>query len=307
MNDIATGTLVKHVSLGVGKVVAVEPTAVHVFFPESKKRYAAKLRWPAAQPLLSRDGVEPDAWLGGLTSFALDRSTGRYALAANFLSHGDAIAEFLKTFPQGFADPAYVGDGSGKRERASRWRAASSEWARAFGGGQGERLLADGELREIVRRALRVGKHVTSIPGAIDQDTLAEALEPDEVGAAFFDALFGLISVPSPARARFEKLVRASAALAVGPDLVWPMATLFPFLAEPSRYVLLLPKPACAAAARLGCDLRFDAAPNWFTYNALRAFSGQLLDELRENGATDFIDVEAFLHSLGTPASRRKR
>src|SRR5690242_8164071 len=82
MTDIATGTLVKHVSLGIGKVVAVEPTAVHVFFPESEKRYAAKLRWPAARPLLTKDGVESNAWLEGLTSFALDAATGRYALAA---------------------------------------------------------------------------------------------------------------------------------------------------------------------------------------------------------------------------------
>lgn len=307
MIDIANGSLVKHVSLGIGKVVAVEPTAVHVFFPQSEKRYAAKLRWPAAGALLTRDGVEPNAWLAGLTSFALDPKTGRYALAANFVSHADAIAEFLKTFPGGFADPAYVGDGSGKRERASRWRAASLEWTQVFGGGQADQLLADGELREVVRRALRVGRHVTSVPGAIDEDVLEEALEPGDVVEAFFGALFGLVSVPSPTRARFEKLFAAADALGVEPDLVWPVATLFPFVADPSRHVLLLPKPACGAAARLGCNLRYKPALNWVTYNAMRGFSEQLLEKLRPHGARDLIDVEAFLHALGTPAPRRKR
>jgi hypothetical protein len=307
MTDIATGSLVKHVSLGIGKVVAVEATAVHVFFPHSEKRYAAKLRWPAASPLLTRDGVEPDAWLAGLTSFALDPKTGRYALAANFLTHDEAVAEFLKTFPKGFADPAYVGDGTGKRERASRWRAANAEWTQAFGGGQGERLVADGELREVIRRALRVGGHVTSVPGMIDQDVLAEALEPGDVVAAFFDALFGLLSVPSPARPRFEKLFTSSDALGVEPDLAWPMATLFPFVADPTRHVLLLPKSACAAAARLGCDLRYKPAPNWATYGALRGFSEQLLEELKVQGARDLIDIEGFLHAVGTPAPRKKR
>jgi hypothetical protein len=307
MNDIANGSLVRHVSLGIGKVVAVEPTAVHVFFPQSEKRYAAKLRWPAASALLTRDGVAPDPWLAGLTSFALDLKTGRYALASNFLSHADAIAEFLKMYPGGFTDPAYVGDGTGKRERASRWRAATTEWAHVFGGGQGEQLLADGELREVVRRALRVGRHASGVPGAVDQDVLEEALEPGDVVSTFFAALFGLLSAPSPARARFEKLFTAADALGVEPDLVWPLATLFPFIADPSRHALLLPRPACGAAARLGCDLRYKPAPNWVTYDALRRFSEQLLEELRPRGARDLVDVEAFLHALGTPAPRRKR
>lgn len=307
MIDIANGSLVKHVSLGIGKVVAVEPTALHVFFPQSEKRYAAKLRWPAAKPLLTQDGVERNAWLAGLTSFALDPKTGRYALASNFLSHDDAVAEFLKVFPGGFADPAYVGDGSGKRGRASRWRAASSEWTQAFGGGQGDQLLADGELREVIRRALRVGRHVTGVAGTVDQEVLDEALEPGDVVSAFFGELFGLLSVPSPARARFEKLFTAADALGVELDFVWPMATLFPFVADPSQHVLLLPRPACGAAARLGYDLRYKTAPNWVTYNALRGFSEQLLEKLRPHGARDLIDVEVFLHVVGIPAPRRKR
>ena len=63
MHEIATGTLVKHRSLGIGKVVAVEASALHVFFPESASRYAAKLRWPAVSPFLTREGFEPNTWL----------------------------------------------------------------------------------------------------------------------------------------------------------------------------------------------------------------------------------------------------
>ncbi len=303
----ATGTLVKHVSLGIGKVVAVEPTAVHVFFPQSDKRQAAKLRLPTAVPLLTQDGVAPDAWLAGLTSFALDPKTGRYALGTNFVTHDEAVAEFLAAFPKGFADPAYVGDGTGKHERAARWRAATSEWGRALGGGEGERLLADGDLREVSRRALRVARHVTAIRGAIDAEVLEEALEPGDEAAAFFDALLRVTSARAPARPRLEKLFVASEALGVERDLAWPMATLFPFVADPAQHVVLLPKPACAAAARLGCDLRYKPAPNWATYNALRALSDRLLANLGSHGARDFIDVEAFLYAVGTPSTRRKR
>ncbi len=102
MKEMSTGSLVKHRSLGMGKVVAVEANALHVFFPGSDTRYAAKLRWPAVSPFLTRDDLEPNAWLEGLTSFALDSVSGRYALAANFISQDEAVALFLEEHPKAF-------------------------------------------------------------------------------------------------------------------------------------------------------------------------------------------------------------
>ena len=48
MSSLETGMLVQHASLGVGKVVALEPTAVHVFFAKSSAQLATKLRLPMA-------------------------------------------------------------------------------------------------------------------------------------------------------------------------------------------------------------------------------------------------------------------
>jgi hypothetical protein len=303
MTAIATSSLVKHVSLGVGKVVAVEPTAVHVFFPQSEKRYAAKLRWPAASALLTSDGVEPNPWLQGLTSFAFDETSGRYALATNFLSHDDAIAEFLQVYPGGFVDPGYVGDGVGKRDRAWNWRAANAEWTQALGGGEGERLIAEGDVAELARRALRVAAKVSRIAGLIDLDALAEALQPGDVVKGYFEALFALLAPATSARARVEKAFATSEALGIERDAAWPMATLFPFVADPKRFVLVVPKLASGAAARLGCDLRLKPTPNWSTYAALHGLSAQLMEKLRANGARDFIDVECFLHAIATRRS----
>ncbi len=296
MSEFATGMLVKHASLGVGRVVAVEPTAVHVFFPESKKRYAAKLRWPGAKTFLTADGVAPDAWLEGLSSFALDAESGRYALAASWITHEEAVAEFLAAYPKGFAEPVHAGSGG----RAARWRQAGEEWARAFGGGEGERLLAAGDIRELVQRAQRVGRHVSLVPGALSASDLAGALANLDAAPAFFEALLGVVSVPSPARARFEKLFAAVAALGVTPALAWPVATVFPFVASPAKQVFLSPKATCAAAERLGCDLRFDPAPNWATYAALRALAEGLRNRLQAIGARDLVDFEVFLHATAT-------
>jgi hypothetical protein len=302
MHEIATGSLVKHRSLGVGKVVAVEAGALHVFFPESASRFAAKLRWPTVSPMLTREGFEPNAWLEGLTSFSMDPTAGRYALAANFISQDEALANFLESYPEGFRDPAYLGSGGAKKERASRWRAASAEWTEVFGDGKGERHLAEGEFKELTRKALRVAAHVTKIAGVIEQEVLAEALEPGDVATDFFEALFGYLSVPSPARARFEKLCAASNGLGAPPDVSWQLATLFPFLAVPTRQIILVPRSTTGAASRLGCDLQYQPAPNWATYVRLREFSARLLEKLQGSGATDFIDVESFLQAT---AARR--
>jgi hypothetical protein len=305
--DLATGMLVRHASFGLGKVVAIEPTAVHVFFPESEKRWAAKLHLPTARAFLRTEGLERNPWLEGLSSFSLDPAARRYALAANWITHDEAIADFLATYPKGFSDPAYLGTGTGKRERASRWRAARVEWTRALGDGKGERLLESSHVRELVRRALRIERHVALVPGTFQAGSLANAFRDADAAAGFFEALFSVLSVPSPARARFEKLFAATGALGVEPALAWPIATLFPFVVEPSRQMFLWPKFACAAAERLGCNLRFEATPNWATYSALRVFAAQMLEELKPSGATDFVDVEAFLQATATarPGSAR--
>jgi hypothetical protein len=309
MSDLANGILVHHTSLGFGKVVAVEATAVHVFFPESEKRFAVKLRWPMARPFLKTEGLERDSWLEGLSSFSLDPGTGRYALAQNWLSHDQAVAEFLARCPAGFADGDSAASAGARSGRASRWRAAHAGWLELLGGGRGEALLADGNVAELVRRAVKVERLVAPIAGALDEGALREAFADPHATSLFFEALFGLLSVPSPARARFEKLFAATPAVGVAPGAAWGVATLFPFLADPGRHMLLRPKPMRGAAERLGCDLRYEPAPNWATYSALRAFAGKLLQRLRPMGARDLIDVEAFLHAIATkrpPTARRE-
>ncbi len=310
--ELAAGTLVQHDSLGVGRVVALEPTAVHVFFPESASRYAAKLHLPTVRAMLRSDGFERDAWLEGLSSFSLDPITRRYALASNWTTHAQAIADFQATYPEGFLDPAYLGPRAGKRQRASCWRAASAEWTEAVADGRAERLLDEGDVRELVRCALRVERHVILVPGVFEPGAFARAFRDEETTVAFFEAVLAVLAVPSPARARFDKLFAATAALKLGPALAWPLATLFPFLTQPARQVFLSPRSACGGAERLGCDLRYDPTPNWATYSALRTFSGKLLEELQPTGARDFVDVEAFLHATSAtrdravPAARRK-
>jgi hypothetical protein len=302
MNDLVNGTLVRHVSLGVGKIVALEPNAVHVFFPDSDKRFAAKLRLPTARPLLRTEGLEPDRWLEGLSAFTLDATTGRYGLVATWLTHEQAVEQLLGAYPGGFTGAAYLASGDEPR-RAARWRAASAAWTATLGGGEISRLLEEDELGELVKRVLKVEAHVASLHPPADVGAVEEALEDPESARPFLGALAELLSVPSPGRARFERLFATARSLPVDGPQQWLVATLLPFVASPGRHVLLRPRVTCLAAERLGCDLRYEPFPNWVTYSTLRALATRLVERLAPVGASDYVDLEAFFHV--TASARR--
>jgi hypothetical protein len=304
MIGLENGMLVQHASLGLGKVVAVEPTAVHVVFAAHDARVATKLRLPMALSFLSSP-ASSNAWLSGLSGFALDPSTGRYGRTTTWLSHADAVARFTEAFPRGFEDPAYVAPEKGRKDRAARWRRAHAAFVATLGDGRGERLLAEGDVAGLVERTLKIERVVATIirDGA---RTPFEAGRNDPARArGFFAALFDLLSAPTPDRGRFEALAASVAALApdATPESRWPVLTLLPFVARPDVHMVLRPHFACEGAQRLGLELSYDAAPNWATYESLLTSTGRLLAKLRPLGARDHVDVEAFMHAvLATPA-----
>jgi len=307
MSDLENGMLVQHASLGLGKVVALEPKAVHVFFATSDARFATKLRLPMALPLLtptaSRSGL-----LSGLSGFTLDAKTGRYGLATAWIPHADAVARFLEVFPEGFKDPKYVGDGAKGRERVSRWRRAHDTYAETLGGGEGERLLAANDIGGLAERALRVERHVRALQRDAEKASFEEGLKDPDAARGYFAALFDLLAAPEPEQARFEALAAAVAAMAPGapPESGWPAATLLPFIARPDLHMLLRPRFACDVAHRLGLELAYEARPNWSTYSALLRSAAVLLEKLRPLGARDYVDVDSFMHEVATKHTRPK-
>jgi hypothetical protein len=308
MSSLETGMLVQHTSLGVGKVVALEPTAVHVFFAKSTAQLATKLRLPMALPLLTPSPT-PNAWLSGLSGFELDEKTGRYGRAGAWLSHTAAVARFRESFPEGFKDPKYVG-GVGKERggRASRWRRAHEVFEETLGGGEGARLLAAGDVDALVARTLEVERVVRVLHKDASKTSFEDCLKDRAAARTFFAALFEHLATAAPQRSRFEALAAAVAALAPGaaPESGWPMVTLLPFVARPDLHMLLRPQSTCAAAQCLGFELAYDAEPNWTTYSALLGSAELLLEKLHSLGARDHVDVEAFMHASTAKAPRPK-
>lgn len=306
MSDFEKGMLVQHASLGLGKVVALEPKAIHVFFVGRDSRFAAKLRLPDAATLLRPASPEERVWLGGVSAFSLDASSGRYGLAETWIPHDEAVARFLLAYPRGFADPLYTGDGKSRQARPARIRRAHEAFVETLGNGKGERLLAAGELPKLVAGALAIEKTAGANQSGADKASLAPGLQDEGAARAFFAALFDLLASAAPAQAGFDALAAAVAGFPHAPaSSAWPLVTLLPFLAQPDRHVLLRPKLTTQAAHRLGLELRFAADPNWVTYSTLLRSSGQLLEKLRGIGARDLADVDAFLTVVTTRPSTR--
>ena len=139
----------------------------------------------------------------------------------------------------------------------------------------------------------------------VEIEDLKEAFEPGDVVRHYFDALFGYLSVPSPARARFERLCAASNALGLPPTRPgrwrpsspssrfppgsWSSSPLGERRGEPARL-----RPPVPGGPELG-DLLAPPRP-----------LQRLLEKLQPSGAKDLVDVEVFLHATGArrPAAR---
>lgn len=295
MSEFEKGMLVQHASLGLGKVVALEPKAIHVFFVGRDSRYAAKLRLPDAAALLRPADPEQRAFLGGVSAFSLDAASGRYGYGDAWIPREEALARFREAYPGGFKDPLYVGEVKGRQARPARLRRAQAAWTTAFGNGEGERRLAAGELPALVEGALLVERLAGGNQG-IDKASLAPGLADAKGAAAFFAALFDYVGGAVPEQARFEALSASVVALpSNGRTSAWTLVTSLPFLARPDRDMLLRPKTISLAAHRLGLELRFSPEPNWSTYSTLLRSCERLLAELRGLGAADYVDVECFL------------
>jgi hypothetical protein len=306
MSDFEKGMLVQHATLGLGKIVALEAKAVHVFFVGRDSRFAAKLRLPEAANLMRPAEAGERVWLGGVSAFSLDAASGRYGYAETWIPHEEAVARFLEAYPKGFEDPLYKGDGKGRQARPARIRRAQEAWAAAFGEGKGEALLAEGALPALVEAALAVEKLAGANPSGADKATLAAGLKDEATAKPFFAALFAYLATPAPEGERFAALCAAVDAFP-NPDQTptWPLVTLLPFLARPERDVLVRPKLTSQAAHRLGLELRYAAEPNWTTYATFVRSCEQVLEKLRALGARDLVDVESFLTVATTRPSAK--
>jgi len=295
--SLSEGVLVRHPiksEWGLGKVLVVGAGSATVFFKDDSADYRIFMLDRISLDIAE---IQSDPILDNLPPFV----NGAFATKTKKVTIQDGIEEFKRLFPLGFEDPLYLGGKSvgvvGERNFKIH---AHERYLEAFGDGRGEALLAAGKfdvLRDQAQAVATVGKVALLSPyeAMALRDGLAAS---DTVTAEFFGALFDFVTI-GPNQQGFNALANAVKNIPVEKGrsraATWPIQTLLPFLADPTRFIFLKPEPTKACADRLRFDLLYDSALRWVTYERLLKMGTHLLKELRPLGARDFIDAQSFM------------
>jgi hypothetical protein len=206
------------------------------------------------------------------------------------ITHQEAVRRFLALFPRGFRDDAYI-----EQERNYKM-AAHSIFADGLPARERAKLLKSGEVANLIDR-LQYIEGKTNLLSPFEKARLRDGLRDHRTAMPFLGALFAMLDAPVITEAHFNALARSIEALPAPRGRVdtWPIATIFPFLAQPDRHMFLKPIVTKAAAARVGIDLFYEANLNWKTYSQTLELGRVLLKELAPYGCRDMIDVQSFV------------
>jgi hypothetical protein len=294
---VGPGTLVEHSVWGRGKVVEATPSHVVVHFPSlagSEQGPRRKLQTAAEQ--LSVAAVQSDPDLDGVRVGPVrvkrpkDGAGGATRVKHSALPLEHAVARFRRDYPGLFEDPKLVADELGYK------RKAQARFAELLGEGRGRELVRSGASSEITAGLVELYR-ATHIPSTFERAAACEGLKDGAAAARVLGAVLDFVD--SPSSGTFEGLTAAIGGLPTPARgsrvLTWPNVTILPFLADPSRFMVLKPGVAQQMAARMGFDLRYSASTKWGCYEALLRMSARLRDELSALGAADYVDVQTFM------------
>ena len=291
--EIKEGFLVRHPAKpewGLGKVLALQGDNATIFFRDDATDHRTILL--SLVELIVAD-EQSDPMLDKLPPFV----DGAFVTKTKKVTIQDGIEKLKKEYPSGFVDSQYLGETTGERNYKLR---AHKRYLDAFGDGKGEALLAAGDLEALRKLAQSVTtKDQMNLLSIYEAMALREGLNAsDEAATEYFRALFAFVE-GGPSQQPFNSLSSAVANLPSEQGrarvATWPVLTLLPFLADPTRFMFLKPEPTRACADRLRFDLLYDPALRWSTYERLMTMGEILLEELKPLGARDFIDVQSFM------------
>jgi hypothetical protein len=276
--------LVRHATLGLGKVLAVDGNRVTVFFKDLKENPSRKVLGDR----LELAEVQKDPWLDHL-----DIELAAGGKLRTYLTHEGAIEKFLRRYPTGFTtDPSSA---YWKDERGYKWEAHVA-WNQLLDRATFKELLDAGKYHEIVSRATRVITPVNLV-SPFEKAALHDGVQTAEAAKAFAVSEYEFLYGKGPDEVRFTRLIETLANMRQPktPTARWTIATIVPFLARPDRYIFLKPEVTKEAAERRGFALNYKPFPNWLTYSCLLKLASILMTELRDLKPRDMIDIQSFI------------
>jgi hypothetical protein len=288
-NDV--GILVEHSVWKRGKVIEIISPYAIIHFPalaNSPQGPQRKLREDA--PQLTKSSVQSDPELDGVeTGPAKPKKAVKRKVKDLANGIDEAVAWFEQTYPARFDDEKFIdNDLRNKRSAAAVVNAN-------FGEGRGAGLVDQSQHAQIA----------STLDGIFRATNILSPFEIKAVHKAFVKAdesstkMLGytLAFMSNPAMQPFKQMADAVSQLPAdgGKVFTWPIVTLLPFLADPTRFIALKPTNTELMAARMGANLKYDTTPNWETYDAALHMARALLDRLKPLGAKDLIDVQQFM------------
>jgi hypothetical protein len=203
--------------------------------------------------------------------------------------------KFLRFFPKGFYDPKYI-----DWERSYKWD-AHERWENTLGRATHHDLIADGNYREVARRAVTIESR-TNLLFSFEKMALRDAVKAEAGAKAFAEGLYEFLYGRGTERTKFERWCEIVANLPRRQTrvLTWPLVTIFGFIALPHTHFFLKPMVTRTAASEYGFDFRYHSRPNWDTYSNLLEFADVVSHDLGDLRPRDMIDIQSFLWVQGS-------
>lgn len=207
--------------------------------------------------------------------------------------------KFLRFFPAGFTDPKYE-----EWERGYKWN-AHQRWNEQLNREEFRSLLIAGQYIEISERAVRIESR-TNLLFSFEKMAIRDAVKSIAGACSFATGLYYFLHGSKSDEERFNDWSEALKTLPQKKTRVvtWPIATVFAFIALPSKHIFL--KPTVTRAAAKQYDFRFQYEPRlaWETYESLLKFAGRIDRDLRDLSPRDMIDIQSFIWLQGSDEYR---
>jgi len=196
---------------------------------------------------------------------------------------------FMRFYPEGFSDPAYLDS-----ERNYKV-AAADPLALTMAPSDLDSLLSKGHYPDVCKRALTV-VNATNLIFPNEKMALKDGLAAPGNQELFARSLTDLLYGPSSFEARFVAFADALQRLGAAK---WTTATYFPFLADPQHQMFLKPTVTQNAANACNFELHYRPELNWETYNCLLRFCDALTEVIADLEPRDRIDLQSFIWCIG--------
>ncbi|MCC7527208.1 MAG: hypothetical protein IT342_01725 [Candidatus Melainabacteria bacterium] len=207
---------------------------------------------------------------------------------------------FLRFFPEGFKDQRHID------WEVTYKMIAHDLWVELLSEKQYQALLRGRNYGEIVNRALRV-EAKTNFLFSFEKMALRDGVKTREGAKTFSEGLFQLLHEGGSLRERFVQWIVSVGELPRKKSRVlsWPVLTLFPFIAQPTKHIIMKPTAMQNAAFELGYDLDYSSKPNFHTYERLLHLSELIKVELADLNPRKHLDTQSFLYVIGSAEYER--